>query len=138
MAYTARNLEYFHTTLNTSADEAFEVFDNFASLGVNFVALTMVPIAPDSTQLTLFPEDAAILAAVAKQTGLVISGPHRAILVQGEDKVGALAGIHKRLHEEHVQIYASNAVTDGSGRFGCIVYLRPQDADRALRALSKF
>lgn len=136
MANTARNLEYFHTTLSTTSDEAFQVLDDLASLGVNFVALTMVPLAPDSTQLTLFPEDSALLMHVAKRTGLTISGPHRALLVQGEDKVGALAAIHRQLHNERVEIYASNAVTDGKGGYGCIIYLRSEDADRAVRALS--
>lgn len=136
MAYTARDMEYFYTTVSTKADEAFDLLDNLARLGVNFAALTLVPIGPDSTQLTLFPEDASTLQAVAKQTGLVINGPHRAVLVQGDDQVGVLAEIHRHLRSQNVEVFASTAITDGRGHYGCILYLRPEDADRAVRALS--
>jgi hypothetical protein len=136
MPYTARSLEYFYTTLSTRTDDAFELLDNLASHDINFLAVTLVPMGPDSTQLTLFPEEASLLQSVAKRAGLALTGPHRAVLVQGDDERGALAEIHKHLHREQIEIFASNAITDGKGRFGCILYLRPEDATRAVRALS--
>ena len=135
MAYTARKLDYFYTTLSVRANEAYELLDNLAHLGVNFLALTLVPMGPDSTQLTLFPEDASLLKSVAKQTGLPITGPHSAILVQGDDQPGALAGIHDQLRQNHVEVFASTAITDGKGGYGCVLYLRPEDTDRAVRTL---
>lgn len=136
MAYTARNMEYFYTTVSAKADETFDLLDNLARLGVNFAALTLVPIGPDSTQLTLFPEDASSLQAVAKQTGLSINGPHQAVLVQGDDEIGVLAEIHSHLRAQDVEVFASTAITDGRGHYGCILYLRPEDAERAVNALS--
>ena len=136
MAYTARKLDYYYTTLTVRADEAYELLENLAKLGVNFLALTLVPIGPDSTQLTLFPEDASLMKAVAKQAGLVITGPHCAILVQGDDQAGALASIHKQLRQEDIEVFSSTAITDGTGKYGCILYLRPEDADRAVRLLA--
>lgn len=136
MAYTARKLDYYYTTVDAGADEAYELLEDLATLGVNFVAVTLVPMGPDSTQLTLFPEDASRLKAVAKQTGLVIAGPHCALLVQGDDQVGVLPGIHKLLRREEVAVFASTAITDGMGHYGCILYLRPEDADRALATLA--
>lgn len=136
MSYTARNMEYYHATVSTKADEAFDLLDNLARLGVNFSAVTLVPIGPDSTQLTLFPEDGSTLQAVAKQTKLTINGPHRAVLVQGDDQVGALAEIHRHLQSHGVEVFATTAITDGTGRYGCILYLRPEDSERAINALS--
>ncbi|MCI0442350.1 hypothetical protein L0152_03915 [bacterium] len=135
MSRIVRNIEYFYTTLSPKAGEAPELLENLASMGVNFVGLTVVPIGPDSVQITFFPEDTLLLQAVAKQIGLVIDGPHRAVLVQGDDVIGALAGIYKRVRQEEIQLYASNAVTDGKGHYGCILYLRGEDAGRAAQSL---
>ena len=135
MAYTARRVDYFYTTVNATADEAYELLANLAALGVNFQALTSVPIGPASTQLTVFPEDPAKLQAVAKQVGLALQGPNPAVLVQGDDEVGALARIHQGVREAHVDVYASSGVTDGRGRYGYVLYVRPADAERAARAL---
>ena len=137
MAYTARSVEYFYTTINSKVDEAYDLLDTLAGLGVSFVAMTAIPIGPQSTQLTLFPENADRLQAVARQTGLVISGPHQAVLVQGDDEIGALARIHHRIREANVDVFASSGITDGKGRYGYILYVRPPDADRAIQALAK-
>lgn len=40
-----------------------------------------------------------------------------AILVQGDDELGALKEIHKKLFQVNVNVYASNGVTDGKGSF---------------------
>jgi hypothetical protein len=136
MLYSVRRLEYFNVTMNVRADEAYEVLDSLAKLGANFVAINAVPFGPKNTQLTLFPEDASMLQAIAKQSGIPLVGPYAAVLVQGEDQPGVLAEIHKRLHEDHIQAFTSTAITDGSGRYGCILYLRVEDADRAIKALS--
>jgi hypothetical protein len=136
MAYTSRRLEYFYATLTGGGNDAIELLDSLASLGVNFHAVTLVPIGPDSTQLTLFPEDSAQLQTISKQTGLAINGPHQAVIVQGDDEIGVLAAIHRQLRNEQVEVFASNAVTDGKGRFGCILFLRPEQAENAIRALT--
>jgi hypothetical protein len=135
MAYTARRVDYFYTTVSAGPDEAYDVLTHLASLGINFVALTSVPIGPASIQLTLFPEDPHKLQSVAKQVKLVLDGPYPAVLVQGDDEIGALARVHDRLHTHHVDVYASNAVTDGKGFFGYVLYVRPGDADKAAQAL---
>ena len=136
MAYTARKVEYFYTTINAKVDEAYALLDNLADLGVNLLALNSVPLGPESTQLTLFPEDALHLQRIAKQAGLTLTGPHSALLVQGDDELGVMARIYEKMRRENVDVFASNVVTDGKGRYGCILYVRPSDAERAASALS--
>ncbi len=46
-------------------------------------------IGPANTQLTIFPDDSLKLISEAKKAGLDLDGPHPAILVQGDDKLGA-------------------------------------------------
>lgn len=136
MAYTAHKVEYFYTTINAKVDEAYALLENLADLGVNLVALNSVPLGPESTQLTLFPEDAELLVRIAKQAGLTLTGPHSALLVQGDDELGVMARIYEKMRRENVDVFASNVVTDGKGRYACILYVRPSEADRAARALS--
>ncbi len=136
MAYTARRVEYFYTTVSGEAGEAYELLTSLAKLGVNLLALTSVPMGPRSTQLTLFPEDPLKLQNVASGAGLILNGPHPAVLVQGDDEIGALARVHRLLCGSGVDVYASTCVTDGRGYYGYILYLRPEDAERATRALT--
>lgn len=135
MAYSARRVDYFYTTVSARPNEAYELLTHLASLGINFLALNSVPMGPASIQLTLFPEDPHKLQTVAKQANLALDGPYPAVLVLGDDEIGALARVHDRLHEQHVDVYASNAVTDGRGYFAYVLYVRPGDADKAAQAL---
>ncbi|HTR97592.1 MAG TPA: hypothetical protein VMH61_06790 [Candidatus Acidoferrales bacterium] len=135
MAVTVRRVEYFYATVRGEPDEAFEILNHLAGQGVNLLALNTMPLGPDATQLTLFPESAARLHDAARASGLTLEGPHAALLVQGEDELGIVARLHARLHRGGVDVYASNAVTDGHGYYGYVLYLRSEDADRALALL---
>jgi len=55
--------------------------------------------------------------------------------VQGDDELGALTEIHKKLYQANVNVYASNGVTDGKGSFGYILYVRPEEYERAAATL---
>lgn len=135
MATTIRRVEYFYTNVKDQPGEAYKVLSHLAELQVNLLAFTAIPEGPSQTQLTLFPADHAQLAQVAKQAGLALDGPHPAILVQGDDELGALARIHQRLFEADVNVYASSGVTDGRGSFGYVLYVRPDEFDKAAEAL---
>ena len=52
-----------------------------------------------------------------------------------DDELGALADIHQVLFEASVNVYASNGVTDNRGSFGYLLYIRPEEYERATSAL---
>lgn len=135
MSYTIRRVDYFYTTVESEPGTAYDLLDQLARLGINMLAFTGMPLGPDRVQLAMFPEDPHKLVDAAKKAGFALDGPHRAILVQGDDTLGALAEIHARLAEATVDVYASTAVTDGRGAFGYLVYVRPDEYDRAAKAL---
>ena len=135
MAYRIRRVEYFHTTVVDQPGEAYKVLSALAGLGVNLLGFTAVPVGPDTTQLTLFPEDTGRMASEAKRSGMVLDGPHRALLVQGDDELGALAKVHERIYRANVNVYASSGVSDGYGKYGHLIYVRPEDYERAAKAL---
>jgi hypothetical protein len=86
-------------------------------------------------QLSLFPEDSSLLISIAKKANIQIDGPNPALLIQGDDKIGVLAEIHQKLFTADINVYSAICVTTGKGTFGYLVYLKPDDYDRALSAL---
>jgi hypothetical protein len=135
MAFRIRRVEYFSATVQDQPGEAHKLLSQLADLGLNLVAFTAVPIGPLRAQLTLFPDDPLRMTDAARKAGLVLDGPHPALLVQGDDELGALARIHAKLYEATVNVYASSGVADGRGSFGYVIYVRPDDYERAAKAL---
>lgn len=136
MSFRVRPVEYFYLTVEDQPGEAYRVLSGLADSGVNLLALTAVPIGPNRTQLSLFPEDSGKMRAVAVQVGMRLDGPHKAILVQGDDELGALAVVHEKLSRAGVNVYASTGVADGKGSYGYVLYVRPQQFETATRALA--
>ncbi len=135
MATSIRSVEYFHATVRDRPGEGFHLLSQLAEIGIELLAFSAVPLGPLYTQLTVFPEDSGKLAREGGRAGLELDGPHPALLAQGENVLGALAGIYERLAAAGVDVYASNGVTDGRGGFGQIFYIRPEEYERARAAL---
>jgi hypothetical protein len=135
MAFNIRRVRYFYTTVEDQPGEAYKLLNQLADVGISLLAFTAVPVGPMRTQLTLFPDDPARMATEGKRIRMVLDGPHLALLVQGDDELGALAGIHAKLYDANVNVYASNGVADGKGSYGYVVYVRPEEFERAARAL---
>ena len=57
------------------------------------------------------------------------------MLAQGDDELGVLARIHSAMAEAGVDVYTSSGVSDGAGNFGYVMYVRPDDLERAATAL---
>jgi hypothetical protein len=135
MSQTIRRVDYFYTTVQDQPGRAHDLLTQLARLGVNLFALTAVPMGPDATQMALFPQDSNALKSAAERAGLRLDGPHRALLVQGDDELGGLASVFGRLADADVNVYASYAVADGKGHYGDIIYVRPEHYERAVKAL---
>jgi hypothetical protein len=135
MATSIRSVEYYHTTVRDRPGEGFRILSRLAEMGVELLAFSAVPLGPLYTQLTVFPADSGKLAREGARAGLKLDGPHPALLAQGDDVLGALAGIYERLAAAGVNVYASTGVTDGRGGFGQVFYVRPEEYERARAAL---
>jgi len=135
MACTIARVEYFYATIKDQPGEAYKLLAQLADLGINLLAFTAVPVGPTTTQLTIFPEDPAHFKKEAVKVGLALDGPHPSLLVQGDDDLGALAEIHLKIFEANVNVYSASGVTDGRGSFGYLIYVKPEDYERAAAAL---
>jgi hypothetical protein len=135
MAVRIRPVEYFYTSVKDEPGAAYRILSQLSGLGVNLLAFTAVPTGPSRAQLALFPENEGKLTAAARPARQTLDGPHPALLVEGDDELGAFAGVHQRLYEAGVDVYASSGVTDGRGSFGYVVYVREDQFARAAKAL---
>ncbi len=135
MALTVRNAEYFYIRIEDSRERAYELLARLALEEVSLLAFSAVPFGPNYVELTIFPDRSDRFIQLAKELGWPVMGPQHAFLVQGDDHLGALADIQRMLLEADIEIYASSGVTDGSGRFGYVIYFREADHARAARAL---
>ena len=135
MPNTIRRVEYYYANVRDDLGAAYRLLQELAGRGVNLLAFTAVPSGPDLAQFALFPEDPGKLRAEARAANLQLEGPYHALLVQGDDELGARARIHERLFAAAIDVYASSGVTDGRGSFGYLVYLREDQFERASEAL---
>lgn len=136
MSYKVRKLNYYYAITQDKPGEAHKILSILADVGVNQLAFNTMQMGPERAQITLFPEDESLLVNVAKKAGLNLDGPYNAILVQGTDEMGALVEVHEKLHNANINIASSTAIADGSGSYGYLIYVRPDDYNKAAEALS--
>jgi hypothetical protein len=135
MAIKIKKVDYFYCSVEDQPGESYKILSFLATVGVNLSAFTCVPTGPFRTQFTLFPEEPSKLVVEAKKANIQLAGPNPAFLILGDDEIGALVNIHQKLYEAKVNVYSSNAVTDGRGGFGYVLYVSPEQYKKASEAL---
>jgi hypothetical protein len=135
MSYRVRPVDYFHATVRDRPGEAYRILSTLAEAGVNLLAFSAAPVGASAAHMQLFPEDKDRLVRYAGRSGMVLSGPEHALMVQGDDELGALAEVHRTLADASIDVFASTGVTGGGGRYGYVIYVRSDQFDAAARAL---
>jgi hypothetical protein len=135
MALDIKKVEYYNVTVGNHAGEGAKLLSLFASAGVNLLAFKAVPREPGRTQFTLFPNDGLKMTAGAKKAGLELDGPHTALLIKDNDESGALADIYDKLSQANIKVDESSGIADINGGYGVVLYLEPEDCDKAMAAL---
>jgi hypothetical protein len=135
MTCNISRVEYFHTTVIDRPGEAYKFLSQLALLKVDLLAFTAIPVSSTDTEFTIFPENPKFMKNEASRAGLFLDGPHPALLVQCDDRLGALAEIHQKIYEANVNVKSASGVTDGRGAFGYVIYVNPEDIDKAAAAL---
>ena len=136
MTFSVRTVEYFYTRVEGEPSRAYDFLARLASEEINLLAFSAVPFGPNHIELTIFPDRSDEFQHVAAKLGWTLIGPQHACLVQGDDHLGALAEIHRRLGDGGVSIYASSGVTDGEGHYGYVIYVKEEDHQAAAKALA--
>lgn len=134
MAETVRKVDYFYVETPNKPGEGARVLGALRDAGVNLLAFTGFP-SGSRAQIDFIPEDAAAFKAAAKKAGLRLSPRKTGFLIQGEDRVGAVADILGKLAAASINVTASEAVCAGEGRYGAILWVKPADVRKAAKAL---
>lgn len=135
MEAKARIVDYFYTMVKDRPGEACKILSHFAREDVNLLAFSAVPVGHEQTQLVVFPEHTDRLVRAAEKSGLNLVGPHHAILIQGDDRLGALVGLLQKLCDARINMSSSWGVTDGRGGYGYVIHVRAEDVAQAARVL---
>ena len=134
MGESIRTVDYFYMETQDKPGEAARVLDELRKAGVNLLVFSGFP-AGRRAQLDFVPEDGAAFRAAAKAAKWKLQGPKKGFLVQGDDRVGAVADVLGRLAAAKINVTATDAVCAGGGRYGVILWVKPRDYARAARAL---
>jgi hypothetical protein len=135
MADSIRGVEYYYVTVPDAPGEGQRILSALQESGVNLLAYLGFPVGGGQSQLDLVPENPAGLRDVAERLGLTLSEAKRAFLVQGDDRVGAVADTTSKLAEASINVTAAAATAAGSGRYGMILWVAAADYERAADVL---
>jgi hypothetical protein len=133
MADSVRRVEYFKMAVPDKPGEGARALGTLKEAGVNLLAFSGFP-RRRGAQLDFVPADAAAFRRVAKAARWKVTGPKRAFLVSGEDRLGAVAELLGKLAAARINVIATDAVCAGE-RYGVILWVAPRDVNRAAKAL---
>ena len=134
MADTIRKVSYYYTTAPDKPGEGARLLQALRNAGVNLLAFHAFPSARKS-QADFVPADAAAFEAAAKAAKIKLSKPKTVFLVEGDDRVGALASVMGRLGDAKINVTALSAVCAGMSRYGAIFWVKPRDVVKAASAV---
>ena len=134
MADTIRKVAYFAMEVPNKPGEAACVLAGLADAGVNLLAFSGFPSGRKS-QLDFIPEDVAVFKNAVKTMKIKTRPQKFGILVQGDDRKGAVADLLKTLSEKKINVTATEAVSAGAGRYAAILWVATKDVSKAAKAL---
>src|SRR5262249_20308456 len=134
MPDTVKRVQYFYTEVPDKPGEGARILTTLKDAGVNLLAYTGFPKGRRA-QLDFIPADAASFRAATRKAKLSLVGPKMGFLIQGEDRPGVLAEIIAKRAEAKINVTACDAVAAGEGRYGALLWVKPQDVQKAARVL---
>ena len=135
MADIVRRIEYYYTVVPNRAGAGVKVFNALKARGANLIALNGFPTSARRAQLAFVPSDRDAFLAAARKAGIKLKGPKVAFLIQGEDRVGAVAAVLSKLGQARINVTAMQAIATGAGRYGAILWIKSRNVGKAAQAL---
>jgi hypothetical protein len=135
MTDAVRLVDYFYITLPNKPGEGARALDVLRAERVNLLAFSAFPEGRKS-QADFVPEDSAAFRRAAKKAKWKVAGPKKVFLVQGDDRVGAIADVVGALAAAKINVTALDAVSV-HGRYGAMFWVAPKDVKKATKVLSK-
>ena len=133
MAETVRQVEYFYIEVPNKVGEGAKILQALKDAGINLLAFSRFP-SGRRAQLDFFPADPAAFKQVAKANRWKLVGPKRGFLLQGDDRIGAVADLLDKLAEAKIDVIAIDAVSVDE-RYGALCWVAPRDVKKAAKLL---
>lgn len=130
---TIRTAQYFKMTTQDKPGEGARALGLLRDAGVNLLAFSGFP-RNRRAQLDFVTDDPTTFKAVAKQAKLKIQGPKACFLLEGDDRPGAGAELMATLAAAKVNITALQTVCTGAGRYGALLFVKPRDVKKVVKA----
>jgi hypothetical protein len=134
MADTVRLVEYFYLTVPNKPGAGASALNVLKDAGVNLLACSGFPQGRRA-QLDFIPADPTAFKQAAKKAKWKVVGPKRGFVVQGDDRVGAVAHLLERLGSAKINVTAIDAISVTDGRYGAIFWVEPKDVKKAAALL---
>ncbi len=134
MADIIKRVEYYYTYCPDRPGEGAKALSVLKEAGISLLAFSGFPQGRRA-QLDFIPQDPAAFTRVAQKAKWKLSRKKIGFLVQGEDRVGAVADLLAKLALAKINVTAIDAVCAGEGRYGAIFWVKPRDVNRAARVL---
>src|SRR6266542_2536804 len=134
MADTVRLVDYFYITAPNKAGEGARALTMLREAGINLLAFSGFPQGRRA-QMDFIPADPAAFKQAAKKAKWKVVGPKRGFLVQGDDRVGAVADLLERLGAAKINVTAIDAISVGEGRYGAIFWVASKDVKKTAALL---
>ena len=135
MAESIRRVEYYYVVVPDKPGSGAAVLRALQAAGVNLLAYLGFPSGRGKSQIDFVPEEPVAFKLAARNAGLKLSRAKRAFLVEGDDRIGVVADITRRLADSKVNLTAACATTAGGGRYGMILWVSPASYGKAAKTL---
>ena len=132
MADLIRIVPYFNVQIADKPGTLAGVLAPLREAGGNLLAVHAFPRSR-RTQVDVVPEDPTAFKSIAKMHKLKVQGPKMCLLVDGDDRPGALADLTDRLGSAKINMIAVTGLSAGQGRFGAILWVKPGDMKKAAK-----
>jgi hypothetical protein len=132
MADLIRTAQYFKVQIADKPGTLAGILAPLREAGGNLLAVHAFPRSR-RTQVDVVPEDPTAFKNIARMHKLKIQGPKMCLLVDGDDRPGALADLTDRLRLAKINMTAVTGLTAGQGRFGAILWVNPRDVKKAAK-----
>jgi hypothetical protein len=137
MGDVIRKVDYFYIKSANKPGEGAKILKALRDEGINLLAFSGFPQG-QKAQIDFVPEDPLAFETAAKRVGLKLSAKKSGFLVQGEDRMGAVAEVMGKLADAKINVTAIDALSAGGGRYGAILWVKPKDVAKAAQALGAF
>ena len=129
-----RTVDYFKVKVPNRAGQGARVLGALKGERIDLLAILAFPVRGGS-QIDLVPRNTVRFRRAARKLGLRTSPRKAAFLIGGSDRIGAIAGVLRKLAAARINVVAVAAARAGGGRYGGLLWVRPRDVGRARRAL---